>query len=76
MITMPYYNYLSSYLKCWEEMKCPNEKRKKCWAYRLNLGLECWIIRKKALNKSNWQKQKKCSNCKFYIMICQKFNIE
>jgi hypothetical protein len=32
---------------CWEAMVCPENLRKKCWAYRLNLGKEYWILREK-----------------------------
>jgi len=62
MIRLVEYNYL----KCWETMNCPDEIRKNCWAYRLNLGLECWLLRKKARKspiRSSWQNQRKCSNC-------------
>ena len=55
-------------------MNCPDEIRKNCWAYRLNLGLECWLLRKKARKKSSWPNPRKCSNCKFFKMINQKFN--
>jgi len=37
MIRMQDYNYL----RCWETMNCPDELRKNCWAYHLNLGIEC-----------------------------------
>jgi len=58
-----------NYLWCWKTMNCPDEIRKNCWAYRLNLGLECWLLRKKARNKSSWPNSRKCSNCKFFKMI-------
>jgi hypothetical protein len=57
-------------------MNCPEEVRKNCWAYRLNFGLECWLLRKNIRKKSSWQRRRKCNNCKFYNIICQKFNIE
>jgi len=31
-------------LNCWEFMKCPEKIRKKCDAYKLNCGKDCWFI--------------------------------
>ena len=57
-------------------MNCPDENRNNCWAYRLNLGLECWLIRRKVCKKFSWQNKRNCINCKFFKMINKKFNIE
>jgi hypothetical protein len=54
---------------CWDFMNCPEQIRKKCWAYRLNLGKECWILSKKAHKKYNWKKTKDFSHCEFYNFI-------
>ena len=57
-----------------EDNELQEEIRKKCWAYRLNLGLECWLFRKKIRKKSSMPIPRKCINCKFFKMINQKFN--
>ena len=57
-------------------MNCPDEIRKNCWSYRLNLGLECWRLRKKVREKSSWPNQRKCNTCEFFQIINLKFNVE
>ena len=54
---------------CWEVMNCPEKIRKKCWAYRLNLGKECWILCKKSNKKFNWKKNTDYFRCEFYDYI-------
>jgi len=54
---------------CWEVMNCPEKIRKKCWAYRLNLGKECWILNNKAHKKFNWKNNMDYLNCEFYDYI-------
>lgn len=54
---------------CWEVMNCPEEIRKKCWAYRLNLGKECWILCKKSNKKFNWKNNMDYFRCEFYDYI-------
>ena len=61
-------------LKCWEYMHCPEKIRKKCWAYRLNLSKECWILRYKSQKKFKWYNIKGCNNCKFFIYINAKLS--
>jgi len=56
-----------NFLKCWEVMNCPEDTRINCWAYRLNLSKECWIIRKKINEKFKWHNPNGCNHCKFYI---------
>jgi len=65
-----------NYLMCWKTINCPDDIKKNCWAYRLNLGLECWLIRRKLRNECSWQSSRKCCNCNFFKMINQKFYIE
>lgn len=61
--------------RCWEVMNCPDENKKNCWAYRLNLGLECWLLRKKIAKEFSWQNPRKCRNCKFFNMLHLKFKV-
>ncbi len=57
---------------CWEVMNCPKDLRKMCWAYRLNLGKACCILREKARKEFNWKNPKGCTNCDFYSYISKK----
>jgi hypothetical protein len=56
-------------LRCYEFLDCPENIRKKCWVYRLNLSRECWIVRKKAIKKFNWRNPEDCNTCNFYNTI-------
>ena len=68
--------YNNQHTNCWDYMNCSESTRKKCWAYRLNLGLECWQIRKKARDSKNWNNNRQCINCKFYDLLNNKFGIK
>jgi len=57
------YNYQNK--NCWEHMQCPEEMRKHCWAYRLNLGKECWILKSKNPNH-NFYNKIECKDCSYY----------
>ncbi|MHA2431565.1 MAG: hypothetical protein ACXACC_11135 [Promethearchaeota archaeon] len=39
-------------------MSCPDEVRKNCLVYRLNLGLECWLHRKKQVKNLTGKNRK------------------
>jgi len=56
-------------IKCWEFMNCPDNIKKNCWAYRLNMSRECWILRKKAKKDFKWMNDKDCEDCKFYNLF-------
>jgi len=62
--------------KCWIFMDCPENIRKKCWAYRLNVSNECWILRKKLENKITWNSVRNCNNCKFFNYISNRNNFK
>jgi len=56
----------NKWLRCWGFMDCPEDIRGECWAYRLNLSRECWILREKACKEFNRRKPEGCINCEFF----------
>ncbi len=52
---------------CWEFLKCPEEARQKCEAYRKFLGAECWLVMKDVTTGCfSYEKYNGCMNCPWY----------
>jgi hypothetical protein len=49
-------------------MKCPNDNRKNCEAYKLNWGNECWFISNEIVKNCYYfaKKYGSCLNCPWY----------
>jgi hypothetical protein len=59
--------------RCWEYNNCQEEIRKDCWAYRLNLGWECWLLREKTSGTWNKKVSRTCEKCKYRKLIKDQF---
>ncbi len=56
-------------LNCWEFMKCSNEIKENCEAYKRNLGQECWLVAKEiGTGCFGYSKQDGCRNCPWFIV--------
>ncbi len=53
---------------CWEYMKCPDERRKKCKVFKLDFGKECWfLVRDGVEGCYNSKKYNNCDDCPWYV---------
>jgi hypothetical protein len=52
---------------CWEFVECPIDFRKKCDAYKKNIGNACWFVANEAGTECfSYKRYGGCKNCPWY----------